>query len=85
MGKSSVSFFDGSSHGDALREFCDFRRGNGRKNLRENGRKQAAGAALLNVGLVLSTPLVSCHALQVEEGEYMFHSRHLYNNSGLTL
>lgn len=31
----SVSFFDVGSNGGALREFCDFRRGNGRKNLRE--------------------------------------------------
>ena len=45
MRKLSVSFFDGGSHGGALREFCDFRRGDGRKNLRENAGKKAAGAA----------------------------------------
>ena len=45
MRKLSVSFFDGGSNGGALREICDFRRDIGRKNLRENGRKQAAGAA----------------------------------------
>jgi len=40
--KLSVSFFDGSSNGGALREICGFAGGIGRENLRGNGRKQAA-------------------------------------------
>lgn len=36
----SVSFFDESINGGALREFCDFRRGEGRKNLRETSEKK---------------------------------------------
>jgi len=35
-----VSIFDGSSHGDALREICDFAGGFTGENLRENGRSK---------------------------------------------
>lgn len=45
MRKISVSIFDRVSNGGALREFCYFRRGIGRKNLRENAGKKAVGTA----------------------------------------
>lgn len=47
MRKILVRFFDGVSHGGALCEICDSGRGIGRKNLRENAGRKAAGAAFL--------------------------------------